>query len=403
MTFTCEHWSIQSSSATSPALENTQIITVHETTSCWPIYGTTLTESAQQKRIGRALLAVFSSDCQYLRIGTQLFVLKDDTVYQPLFEDHDASTSNQYPTYVEEFVIRGSYAVLATRRRVKQEDIKKSGITDETVTGFGVDFNSLEEANLLEDDNSSVSSIETQSLDSSGSSESESDSENDAYESWSEGETDLDGEDFEEDKITPWAGTVEDLYESDSSSELESSEDSDADKKDVAADAEDDTSDDDIRLDPDDVIGYGRWYDEEAGEEEEEEAYAYYAYGPPLPQKTAPDLRASISVFLTGSSPSQSRRIFHFSQELPITLYNSPPAIHPFKSLVVWPIGRGDVLFADFLCQSYFIRKLRLSTPYSKHYSPMSLLYFCLTSFRRTHISPVQVFRLWPLLFHRFF
>lgn len=311
-----------------------------------------------------------------MRIGTQLFVLKDDTVYQPLFEDHDVSTSNEYPTYVEEFVIRGSYAVLATRRRVKQEDIRKSGITDETVTGFGVDFNALEEANLLDDDNSSVSSIETQSLDSSsGSSQSESDSENDAYESWSEGETDLDGEDFEEDKITPWAGTVEDLYESDSSSEVESSEESDdgsaADKKDVG---EDDSSDDDVRLDPYDVVGYGRWYDEEAGEADEEE-YAYYAYGPPVPQRIAPDLKASISVFLISSSSSQSKRIFHFSQELPITLYNSPPAIHPSKPLIVWPIGRGDVLFADFLCQSYFIRKLRLSTPHSKHCFQVSLLY----------------------------
>lgn len=49
-------------------------------------------------------------------------------------------------------------------------------------------------------------------------------------------------------------------------------------------------------------------------------------------------------------------RLFHFRQDLPVMLYSSPPALHPSKSLVAWPLGGGDVLFADYMSNTYFIR-----------------------------------------------
>jgi len=50
-------------------------------------------------------------------------------------------------------------------------------------------------------------------------------------------------------------------------------------------------------------------------------------------------------------------------------LYDSPPAIHPHHPLVAWPLGAGDVLFADFALKTYFTRKLRASAPHSRHIS----------------------------------
>lgn len=49
-------------------------------------------------------------------------------------------------------------------------------------------------------------------------------------------------------------------------------------------------------------------------------------------------------------------RLFHFQQDLPVMLYSSPPALHPSKSLVAWPLGGGDILFADYMANTYFIR-----------------------------------------------
>ena len=55
-------------------------------------------------------------------------------------------------------------------------------------------------------------------------------------------------------------------------------------------------------------------------------------------------------------------QLFKFSHLLTAVLDNSPPAIHPTKPLVVWPLSGGDILFADYRANSYFIRKFRPST-----------------------------------------
>ena len=55
-------------------------------------------------------------------------------------------------------------------------------------------------------------------------------------------------------------------------------------------------------------------------------------------------------------------QLFKFSYLLTTVLDNSPPAVHPTKSLVVWPLSGGDILFADYRANSYFIRKFKPST-----------------------------------------
>lgn len=65
-------------------------------------------------------------------------------------------------------------------------------------------------------------------------------------------------------------------------------------------------------------------------------------------------IKASLSVYEIRSG--HPVRLFHFQQDLPVILYSSPPALHPSKSLVAWPLGGGDVLFADYMANTYFIR-----------------------------------------------
>ncbi|KAJ3892676.1 hypothetical protein GG344DRAFT_44866 [Lentinula edodes] len=372
LTFTCEHWSICSTRTDNIVLENTQMISVSESESSWAVYTTALTVTSNRKQVGRAPLVAFTLDCQYMRIGTQLFELKNDKYYVSLY---DTLSGDRYPTYVEEFAVRGPYAVFASRRRVKQEDIRKTGVSDDAVANLGVDLNAMEEMVLLDDDDSSSSISSPENRSSSSIWSSSDDSElNDAYESWSEGDTDVpEGVEFEEDRITPWSGPLRDSDEvgssSESSSDSETSEQENEFPQPIGA--LDESSDEEIEFDPQ-VAGYGRWYDEDEDDGDDEDAYMYYAYGPTALFKTRPELQASISVFLIRSSdesPLLPAKLFHFTQELPISLYDSPPAIHPFKSLIVWPIGRGDVLFADFSCQSYFTRKLRLTTSNSAHIS----------------------------------
>lgn len=55
-------------------------------------------------------------------------------------------------------------------------------------------------------------------------------------------------------------------------------------------------------------------------------------------------------------------QLFKFSHLLTTVLDNSPPAIHPTKPLVVWPLSGGDILFADYRANSYFIREFKPST-----------------------------------------
>lgn len=83
--------------------------------------------------------------------------------------------------------------------------------------------------------------------------------------------------------------------------------------------------------------------------------------------------KVSLTIFNTRSPVPE--RVFRFTRELPYLLYDSPPAIHPFETLAVWPLGGGNVLFADFEVNTYFIRELRPSKLHSESiFWPFALL-----------------------------
>lgn len=74
--------------------------------------------------------------------------------------------------------------------------------------------------------------------------------------------------------------------------------------------------------------------------------------------------KGTITVFDINQEPP--KLLFQCLHALPVMLYDSPPVIHPTQSLVVWPLCGGDILFADFLAKSYFIRKSRPTSRHSK-------------------------------------
>ena len=66
--------------------------------------------------------------------------------------------------------------------------------------------------------------------------------------------------------------------------------------------------------------------------------------------------RISVRIFDTVNQ--QQKPIFHFSQYVDRRLFSSPPVFHPSKPLMVWPLGAGEILFANYQDNTYFTRML---------------------------------------------
>jgi hypothetical protein len=290
--------------------------------------------------------------------------------------------SDHYPQYIEEFTRRGQLIVVASRRVVTNDDIYESGIRDKEVVGFGEAFTTIEErlamtgpTEIESDDGGDDGDDEDDELWSYGS-WSDPESSCRAYETWSECSTDDDADiQFEDDLTTPWSGLAVSLSENDespSSSKL-SAGDSPVSKD---ADAKSESSEPESDLPPTAIVGYGRyradssddndWHTNPLGiYDSDDDRCPAYTYTPFRTKNAVSNLpHASITVFDTSSS-SSPMKIFFFTKELPFILYGSPPVVHPYESLVVWPLSSGDVLFADFAAKSYYVRKLRPSTAHS--------------------------------------
>ncbi|KAJ5168143.1 uncharacterized protein N7482_003737 [Penicillium canariense] len=59
--------------------------------------------------------------------------------------------------------------------------------------------------------------------------------------------------------------------------------------------------------------------------------------------------------------------IFHYTCFIKGGLFGSPPAFHPSKPLLVWPLGDGEILFANYDRKTYFTRELCRSQSRSCH------------------------------------
>ncbi|KAJ7266958.1 hypothetical protein B0H12DRAFT_1098958 [Mycena haematopus] len=352
-----------------PTLQKTQTIVTTEKDTNWRSY---VKDAKEKENIGRARTIVFSPSNDLLRIGAQLFLRDNVGDYIPI---------QSPPAYVEEFAIHGNVIALASRRDSSLEKVHHAGSSDESLDFLGADFLHMEEtSNIPRADVESDSDSEFAS-DSTNTSSSL-DSEDMGYETWSEPSTEY-SDDFEDDRITPWAGPVSDIEESDAEAhafldttleEIELQDDENQEDEQSSLDSE--SSSDESDLDPAAVVGYGRWHDDERDHrndsDAESEGGGWFANARSLGRNGYSDvvhrhgLMASLTVFIQTSTGTPTR-MFHFTRSIPFPLYDSPPAFHPSKSLVIWPLSAGDVLFADYLAKTYFVRKLRPSTLHTRH------------------------------------
>ena len=181
---------------------------------------------------------------------------------------------------------------------------------------------------------------------------------NSAEESWSEGSTEVDelGN-----LLTSSDESSSDSSEADVDSEEESETTAINSYDRMYEESDSDGGDIDFDCGPDSDA-----YD---GDHDDERLARSMAYGRRNRKRGTKVQQGVLTIYdLAGNPPNQ---IFTFTHPLPIMLYESPPAIHPTKPLVVWPLSGGDVLFADFKGKSYFIRRARTTT--RKSGSPICL------------------------------
>lgn len=69
-------------------------------------------------------------------------------------------------------------------------------------------------------------------------------------------------------------------------------------------------------------------------------------------------LRQELKVYDTATGTPKP--LYHFSMKYDTMLHDSPPAIHPNHSLVVWPLSGSQLLFADLRPIAILSRRLRL-------------------------------------------
>lgn len=227
------------------------------------------------------------------------------------------------------------------------------------------------------------------------------DEESEARESWSEcSSEDTADSQFEDEKRTPWASllgqeaqseieTSESEPGSDSSQDssevspetAESSESEEPEKTAVGeesttgtkVDDSEDSSEEESDLPRGAFFGFRQaWRDEDddnpdwnGSDDAPAFEHRYIAHGIRKKRANGDDSQPQVFISVFDTSKASPERVFTFSPSLAFLLHDSPPAVHPTAPLAVWPLSTGNILFADFENNSYFIRKLRPSTLYS--------------------------------------
>ncbi|KAF2731969.1 hypothetical protein EJ04DRAFT_360290 [Polyplosphaeria fusca] len=77
--------------------------------------------------------------------------------------------------------------------------------------------------------------------------------------------------------------------------------------------------------------------------------------------------KTTIQVYDLAKNNKVRRPVFHFTRFIKGGLFNSPPAFHPTKTLLIWPLGDSEILFADYKRNTYFTRFLCCSRYKSCH------------------------------------
>ena len=355
----------------------------------------------------------FTEDLSFLRLGFQIFALKSGGEYRAI---SGLDTTYEYPnSCFEDITCRASLLVVASRRKMpavtkfRGREVTKANRSSEELleksddghldSGLGNDLSITGCRHCSRDPSKNKHASDTSPGKDEASSrgdDSESDSSslcedisdwNSAEESWSEGSTEVDelgnpltsssecssdsseaDVDSDEERETPQDEDASDAAVH-SYGQLYEESDSDGEDIDFDCDSEDESYDGDYDSDVSDANNQEE--DLHWDSDDEERLVRHMAYSKQDRKRGAKIQQGILAIYDTSSSPPT--QIFQFTQPLPIMLYDSPPAIHPTKSLVVWPLCGGDVLFADYLAKSYFIRRARTTTRKSKSSSYLVL------------------------------
>ncbi|KAI1208212.1 uncharacterized protein F4807DRAFT_468798 [Annulohypoxylon truncatum] len=327
-----------------------------------PIHSGTVTVKTDEKRSGWFLYSAkprkvtkrlshpesisFSSDHNFLRIGSQLFY-KDGGNYKKAITIEDSNTD--IARYFEEFSSSNNIIAIARRQNRKEEDMIELDLTDSGIEIIGNDLHEWHSNN----DSTPVAG---------GGSDSEAD---DDYSSGSDAATlsdkisdESDVEDVAEESISE--GSTQDASDPDLSVGLtdNSSEPSDNYSEDSRAEV---------------IISHGQLladltgYVEECSDDEEEHQATLSMLRPRRSTKARNSSKGQGLISILDLNGERPQQIFRFEYELPVMLYHSPPAIHPSKPLVVWPLCGGDILFIDYRQNTYFIRRVLATTRFTRH------------------------------------
>ena len=338
----------------------------------------------------------FSPNLTCIRVGPQVF-FKDKTSSYVNLDNLGLMTEESSPCF-ENVVLQKSNIVLASRTNLSSiiptRDRKQKPVAAKENVKPDADAASKEENKNVSSDelkekvpSDTVSPSkdlkdapnDEEADDESETSSSKPDSSawNSAEESWSEASTDADG-----DIDAPIAAL--ESSEDESSAANESDTDSDKESKASSKDSSDapvatqgglmegsdyDSGEDNLDW-LDDVDSYDEPSESEVdarfasdsdnGSMASEHQLLYRAYGRSRAKRYGLNGQQGLLMVydLNQGHPVQ---LFKFSHLLTTVLEDSPPAIHPTKPLVVWPLSSGDILFADYRANSYFIRKFKAS------------------------------------------
>lgn len=369
--FICEHWT-WNHSATVVKQTKQQIIATTRSAVEWDLY---TKKSPRENSVNLVAQPVmFSDDATLLRIGAIIFFIDESNDYQPI-SPMVRRGAGIPPGYFEEVAGRDGLVAIGSRAYSIAEQLqydyglaegpgKATKRMEALVRGHGEDS---------DDDDEWDSDSEA----------SDDQADDEAYESWSEASTengsdldsDFDEEEEDEEEASDAASSVDEeeeaveAVESPDSSDVEENNDENSDAETDSSgsstpvfmlELEDQDSDDE---EMEAGIKIGQLFAAIAGRSRKpRSSRKRNASAPQKMQLTV------VSTASATSSPSAPRS-FRYSHPLHLMLYASPPVIHPFKPLVVWPLGAGDVLFADVSTNTYFTRKLRSSAPNTRQLS----------------------------------
>ena len=349
----------------------------------------------------------FATNLNFLRIGTQIFCIKESGEYHAI-NDLDLPRNLCFG----DITSRGSLLIVSSRRKlpaITESRGRESAQSDQPLhklnaspsTSFpnakaDKDLNPMECSRERSESNHALDTSSAKREDSSDKDGSDSDfssptdelsEENSAEESWSEGSTEVD------ELGNPLTSSDE---SSSTSSELDISSDSESEspQDDAASDTvvnsyaqlydESDSDGGDVdfdcgsenesydREDESDLSDQNNHEEDLSFDSDDEDRLArQMAYSREDRKRDAKVEQGILMIYDLAATPPT--RIFKLTHQLPIMLYESPPAIHPSKSLVVWPLCGGEVLFADFAAKSYFVRRAKTTTRKSMSHVFLSL------------------------------